>query len=136
MTNYEKHKEKIDKVLHDDTYMIAIDTNEKEVVTCQELNCKNCLFSHHYNKNTRCEVNRIKWLVAEYTEPEIDWSKVPVDTPVLVSNDKNFWYNRYFAGVDDEGKPLVFPDGRTSWSNTRCGRMWTSYKYIKLSEAK
>lgn len=44
------------------------------------------------------------------------------------------WYRRYFAGVNDEGKPLVFPDGRTSWSNARCSRMWTSYKYIELAE--
>lgn len=137
MTNYEKHKEKIDKVLHDDTYMIAIDTNEKEVVTCRELNCKNCLFSHHYNKNTRCEVNRIKWLVAEYVEPvetEVDWSKVPVDTPVLVSNDKKFWFNRYFAGVDDDGRLFIFQNGRTSWSNKGYDRMVMPYKYIKLAE--
>lgn len=132
MTNYEKHKEKIDKVLHDDTYMIAIDTNEKEVVTCQELNCKNCLFSHHYNKNTRCEVNRIKWLVAEYTEAEVDWNKIPVDTPVLISIDNKNWFNRYFAGVNEKGQPTVFYYGATQWSNgyeEPC-----HFKYIKLAE--
>lgn len=132
MTNYERHKEKIDKVLHDDTYMIAIDTNEKEVVTCQELNCKNCLFSHHYNKNTRCEVNRIKWLVAEYTEAEMDWSKVPVDTAVLISVDNKNWFNRYFAGVNEKGQPTVFCYGATQWSNgyeEPC-----HFKYIKLAE--
>ena len=132
MTNYEKHKEKIDKVLHDDTYMIAIDTNEKEVVTCQELNCKNYLFSHYYNKNTRCEVNRIKWLVAEYTEAEVDWNKIPVDTPVLISVDNKNWFNRYFAGVNEKGQPTVFCYGATQWSNgyeEPC-----HFKYIKLAE--
>lgn len=132
MTNYERHKEKIDKVLHDDTYMIAIDTNEKEVVTCQELNCKNCLFSHHYNKNTRCEVNRIKWLVAEYTEAEMDWSKVPVDTAVLISVDNKNWFNRYFAGVNEKGQPTVFCYGATQWSNG--DEEPCHFKYIKLAE--
>lgn len=133
MTNYEKHKEKIDKILQD-TYKMAVDKNEKEIVDCRELNCMNCLFSYCYNESRYCEINRIKWLVAEYKEPEIDWSKVPIDTPVLVSNNGEKWYCRYFASVDDEGKPLVFPDGRTSWSNARCSRMWTSYKYIELAE--
>lgn len=134
MTNYEKHKEKIDKVLHDDTYMIAIDTNEKEVVTCRELNCKNCLFSHHYNKNTRCEVNRIKWLVAEYVEPvetEVDWSKVPVDTPVLVSHDGKKWCHRHFSRVVN-GIPYAWMYGSTSWTAHRDNEM--TYRYIKLVE--
>lgn len=135
MINYEKYKEKIDKFLQD-AYRIAVDKNEREFVDCRELNCKNCLFSSRYNENRFCEANRIKWLVSEYKEPEVDWSKVVVDTPVLVSVDGDFWLNRYFAGVDDEGKPLVFPDGRTSWSNARFGRMWTSYKYIKLAEGR
>lgn len=126
MTNYEKYKESIALRLQRGEEL-AFNKNTKEAVACQYLDCEDCLF---YG----CGINAMKWLVAECTEPEIDWSKVPVDTPVLVSNDKDFWYNRYFASVDDEGKPLVFPDGRTSWSNMRCGRMWTSYKYIKLAE--
>ena len=133
MTNYEKYKKIIDLALERGE-LTGFNKDTKEVVVCQHLDCDYCLFSYDYNKPHPCNLNRIKWLVAEYTEPEIDWSKVPVDTPVLVSNDENFWYNRYFAGVDDEGKPLVFPDGRTSWSNMKGGRMWTSYKYIKLAE--
>ncbi len=72
--------------------------------------------------------------MTKYKESEVEWNKAPIDTPVLVSNNGEKWYRRYFAGVNDEGKPLVFPDGRTSWSNARCSRMWTSYKYIELAE--
>ena len=75
-----------------------------------------------------------KWLVSEYKEPEVDWRNIPIDTPVLVSDNGEKWYRRYFAGVDDKGRLFMFPNGRTSWSNARCSRMWTSYKYIELAE--
>lgn len=52
--------------------------------------------------------------MTKYKESEVEWNKAPIDTPVLVSNNGEKWYRRYFAGVNDEGKPLVFPDGRTS----------------------
>ena len=130
MNNYENQREIIDAILNsNDNIAIDIDTNE--ITACRSLTCSKCLF---FNEHDGCYRNTIKWLLAEYKEPKIDWSKVAVDTPVLVSNDESFWYNRYFAGVDDEGKPFVFPDGRTSWSNTGFSRMWTSYKYIKLAE--
>lgn len=133
MNNYENQREIIDAILNSNNN-IAIDIDTNKITTCRGLACSRCLFFGEYNESTSCYRNTIKWLLAEYKEPEIDWSKVAVNTPVLVSVDGDFWLNRYFAGVDDEGKPLVFPDGRTSWSNARCGRMWTSYKYIKLAE--
>lgn len=133
MTNYEKHKEKIDKILQD-TYKMAVDKNEKEIVDCRELNCMNCLFSYCYNESRYCEINRIKWLVAEYNEPEIDWSKVPIDTPVLVRYG-NRWLKRHFAGVDDNGQPTAWNLGVTSWSEENALRL-TSYADIKLAEVK
>ena len=30
-------------------------------------------------------------------EEVVDWSKVAVDTPILVSNNGKYWYRRYFA---------------------------------------
>ena len=134
MNNYENQKEAIDLILQSNSSSLAVDVDTKEIAHCLELKCENCLFSYCYNECHRCDVNRIKWLLAECVEPEVDWSKVPIDTPVLVSNNKDFWYNRYFAGVDNEGKIFVFPDGRTSWSNASLGRMGVSYKYIKLAE--
>jgi hypothetical protein len=133
MTNYEKNKEIIDLMLQRGEH-IALNKNTKEIVPCIKLDCEDCLFSRRYNWPYDCTLNRTKWLVEEYTKAEVDWSKVSVDTAVLVSNNGEKWYRRYFASVDDEGKPLVFPDGRTSWSNARCSRMWTSYKYIELAE--
>ena len=45
----------------------------------------------------------------------IDWSKVPVDTKVLVSKDNEVWFKRYFAKYKD-GKVYCFRNGSTSYS--------------------
>lgn len=50
-----------------------------------------------------------------WEKQEVDWSKVPIDTKVLIKWDGH-WLRRYFAGVNEEGKPLVFHNGQTSWS--------------------
>lgn len=132
MTNYEKHREKIDKILQD-TYKMAVDKGTKEIVDCQELKCEDCLFSCRYNENRYCEINRIKWLVSEYKEPEVDWSKVPVDTPVLVSNDGKKWSRKHFSRVVN-GIPYTWMYGNTSWTAHNNHNNEITYHYIKLGE--
>lgn len=39
-----------------------------------------------------------------------------IDDPVMVTDYKDLWYPRYFAGVSKDGKPMAFIDGATSWS--------------------
>mgnify|MGYP004551129059 CR=1 FL=1 len=135
MINYEKYEETIDLIL-EQWENIAFDKDMKKVVSCSSgFKCKNCQFSYQYNEYQYCNVNRIKWLVAEYVEPvepEIDWSKVPVDTPVLISVDNRNWFNRYFAGVNEKGQPTVFCYGATQWSNGY--KEPCHFKYIKLAE--
>lgn len=47
-------------------------------------------------------------------DQNLDWSKVPVDTPILVrENDKNPWLKRHFAKYED-GKVYTWRFGRTS----------------------
>ena len=43
-----------------------------------------------------------KWLEEEY-EPTVDWSKVPVDTPILVKDERSSdeWFERHFAYYHD-----------------------------------
>lgn len=107
MTNFEKYKDDIIKTLLD--------------------NCENCQF------NGECGPDTLrKWLDSECVEPEkeeVDWSKVPIDTKVLVSSDGVTWYKRYFAGVlCKTGCPQVFANGADNWSNS----LTESWKYIKL----
>ena len=49
---------------------------------------------------------------------EVDWSKVPVDTKVLVMNEGNkYWRKRHFKKYE-AGKYYTFNDGKTSFTNT------------------
>ena len=61
---------------------------------------------------------------------EIDWTKVPVNTKVLVRDSKDGeWYKRYFAEYKD-GMFYAFYNGGTSWSMS--GK--TSWREYKLAE--
>lgn len=79
------------------------------------------------------------WLDEEYVEPpkpEVDWSKVPVDTLVRVRNRKeNEWIMRYFKRFDENRtshKFLVWADGKTS--KTVDGYGMELWKYCELVE--
>ncbi|WP_277293027.1 hypothetical protein [Veillonella montpellierensis] len=63
----------------------------------------------------------------------IDWSQVPEDTKVLVSNDGEKWERKHFAQYN--GKCSTYPfevyvNGTTSWTSMRTIR----FKYCKLAE--
>lgn len=45
----------------------------------------------------------------------VDWSKVKVDTPILVSSDNKTWFKRYFARYKD-GNVYCWLNGKTSWT--------------------
>lgn len=62
----------------------------------------------------------------------IDWSKVEVDTPVLVSNDNKEWIKRYFARYED-GNVYCWLNGKTSWTAI-CELSIGHWDYTKLAE--
>lgn len=129
MINYERYKDEIDEIFDTNDGTIAINKNTNEITNCSDFECSKCLFSARYNNTISCPITMAKWLVSEY---KVDWSKVPVDTPVLISVDNKNWFNRYFAGVNEKGQPTVFCYGATQWSNgyeEPC-----HFKYIKLAE--
>lgn len=78
-----------------------------------------------------CDTLRTLWLEEEYKEPEVDWTKVEVDTPILVSDDGKEWEEAHFSEYDEETKMLfAWSFGTTSW--TASGE--SSWKYAKLAE--
>ena len=81
----------------------------------------------------RCLVLQMLWLLEEYKEPEeleIDWSKIKVDTPILVRQGKNGeWLERHFAKYEN-GDVYAWVDGQTSWT----GADKIKWKYAKLAE--
>ena len=65
-------------------------------------------------------------------EEYLDWSKVPVDTKVLVSDNGDTWHKRHFAKYEN-GSVHVFPDGRSSFT-TEVSDIIYPWKYAKLYE--
>lgn len=81
---------------------------------------------------SRAEIK--KWLFQECEEPEVDWSKVKVNTPILVRDfEKAAWERRYFAGFKD-GEVYAWNGGLTSWTadDEKNVCIW---KYAKLAES-
>lgn len=123
MNNLEKHQEELTEYLLSGKVFCV--TKEGDICSCQALYrlihslepCENCLFK---NSPGGCAKARKDWLVEEYTEPEVepevDWSKVPVDTPIFVRDTKDdLWLPRYFAKCKDN-RVYAWRAGATSWS--------------------
>lgn len=119
MKNYEKYSEKIRG--YDDKDFC------KDFVKPYILKSRGCT-------NTSCDQCKMLqtiWLLEEYKEPEVDWSKVEVDTPILVRDTEDEqWERRYFAKYED-GYVYAWDVGRTSWS----GESVTEWEYAKLAES-
>ena len=126
MTNREKFAEQILDIACGGS-KIAVDKATLEPIACYKLECKNCLFSFG---NGDCRGARKKWANSEYVEPPVDWSKVAVDTPILVRDSANLeWTERYFAKYDN-GVVYAWSNGTTSWTGDR----HTSWKLAKLPD--
>ena len=96
---------------------------------CDDLFCLDCVF----NDRDACSPKKVEqWLQSEHVE-QVDWSKVKVDTPILVGNTENdVTHKRYFAKYED-GKVYTWGGGTTSW--TVSGEYdVTFWKYAKLAE--
>lgn len=127
MTNREKFAEQILDIACSGS-KIAVNKATLEPIACYELECKDCLFNTH--SYVYCGDKTEKWANSEYVEPPIDWSKVTVDTPILV-RDSSFseWGKRYFAKYDN-GVVYAWSNGTTSWAGDRC----TPWKLAKLPD--
>lgn len=62
----------------------------------------------------------------------VDWSKVAVDTKILVSDDNVDWYKKHFAKFED-GIIYAFYSGATQWSNDN--QAFCHWNYAKLAES-
>lgn len=127
MTNREKFAEQILDIACGGS-KIAVSKATLEPIACYELECKDCLFNTH--SYVYCGDKTKKWANSKYVEPPIDWSKVAVDTPILVrDNIFSKWGKRYFAKYEN-GIVYAWSNGATSWSGDRC----TPWKLAKLPE--
>lgn len=120
MKNYEKYAEKVREYRGYDFCSEFIRPYILKSSDCSGMNC------------VACRMLQDIWLLEEYEELEVDWSKVEVDTPILVRDiPHGEWEKRYFAKYKD-GEVFAWSDGRTSW--TTSGAM-TPWRYAKLAES-
>ena len=123
MKNYEKYADEIKTYTNGSSY-------------CEEIIIPNVLKPLGKScVDTSCDVCNsltILWLMEEYEEPEVDWSKVEVDTPILVRDFEGAdWFRRHFAKYEN-GTVYAWDGGDTSWSG---GDVMTDWKYAKLAES-
>lgn len=90
MKNYEKYVDKIKEYGGNNFCSMFIEPHILKPIglSCGDLACG------------ACRVLQLIWLTENHGEPKVDWSKVKVDTPILVRNDGDKWYTRHFAKKD------------------------------------
>ena len=77
-----------------------------------------------------CGRRQMLWFIEEYEEPEVDWSQVEVDTPILVKHSELVkWKKRHFAKYEN-GLVYAWNNGETSWTTVAM----TDWNYAKLAE--
>ena len=125
MKNYEKYADEIKKYkvskggyFCDEFIMPHILKKD----SCSGINCEHC------------HILQTIWLLEDYEEPEVDWSKVEVDTPILVRQvEKGEWIKRHFAKYEN-GLVYAWKDSRTRWTSLYDNEV-TAWKYAKLAES-
>ena len=121
MKNYEKYEDEIRSYESSDSFCNAFVKPHILKDHCNGIDC------------TKCRMLQAIWLLKDYEEPEepeTDWGKVKVDTPILVRQGKNGkWLERHFAKYEN-GNVYAWVDGQTSWT----GVDEIKWKYAKLAE--
>lgn len=138
MLNKEKYaKEIMDVALKHDTVALV----DGKVCSCNDtMDCHKCFFHTDWSTDWNCDRKFIEWSNSEYKETEIDWSKVPVDTPIVV-RDRDWTSNekllRHFAKFKNN-KIYAWTDGRTSYTIKEFGDDYddamASWDYAEIAE--
>ena len=124
MKNYEKYA---DEIRDCNSYNSCDDFIKPYILKSDNCNGLGCF---------ECNILQMAWLLEDYKEPEepeepeTDWSKVAVDTPILVrQGEDGEWLKRHFAEYEC-GTVYAWKDSRTSWTEEDV----TKWKYAKLAE--
>ena len=121
MKNYEKYADELKEYKGVNFCKDFVKPNILKSEVCGGLACGACYMLQTIWLLEDCE---------EYEEPEVDWSDVEVDTPILVRQGKNGrWLERHFAKYEN-GDVYAWVDGQTSWT----GADKIKWRYAKLAE--
>lgn len=147
MKNREKHRDELRELLREplvkgaantticgfirDNVWPSFLTNEEieQSVCGSNLYCDDCTRAFSF------------WLDEEYEEPpkpEVDWSRIPVDTLVQVRDrDDEEWTLKYFKNIDDElpaHRYVTWEDGATSKTAYGYTEHWTFCELVEDEE--
>lgn len=124
MKNYEKYANEIKE--YKGTCFCA------DFVMPHILKTKNCNDTNCFT----CRMLQMLWLMEDYKEPEVDWSKVEVDTPILVRDNENDGWQRFHFAKYEDGFIYTWIAGATSWTVAGYAAVGSVYrwKYAKLAE--
>ena len=132
---------------YDNVTMKEYMKKKKEMFDDLKINCNDC-HNNYGMCNEKCPLNTINYrctyfeiyyfdkaleIVMEY-DPKVDWSKVEVDTKVLVKSweTNNYWQRRYFAKYED-GNVYTYLDGLSSFTYDKCKHGYLiNWQYAKL----
>lgn len=121
MTNGEKYEKEIVEIAKSKGKSICDDFINKIILPSYGMKCG--------NRCIECRTLVDIWLNKEYKEPEVDWSKVKVDTPILVkANESEVWLERHFAKFEN-GLVYAWNCGNTSFTAKTC----SAWHYAKLA---
>lgn len=104
---------------------------------CDGVKCERCPLSFS-NNGAMVDCNEFQVLypkkaidiVMNY-DLQVDWSKIPVDTKIMVRDDKkDDWNRRYFSKYED-GIVFAFDNGKTSFSVDNSNEI-SKWNYVKL----
>ena len=127
MTNKEKYADKIIEI----AAVSKLALKDGKPVPCAEMRCSECGF---FSPDHSCRYNVCKWLDSEYVAPPVDWSKVAVDTPILVRDSREeAWRKRHFAKYENE-TVYAWGNGTTSWGAFSSDSL-VNWKMAKLAES-
>ena len=122
MKNYEKYADEIREYVGRDFCNGFVKPHILKEIDCNRIRCG------------RCNALQLLWLLEDYKEPEVDWSKVEVDTPILVRDyEGGEWFKRHFAKYEG-GIVYTWDSGCTSWT-VLYDKDVTAWKYAKLAES-
>ena len=121
-TNYEHYK---DEIVNAIIYETKCEFKRRYILKSCDCGC------------IACDKKALEWFNAPYEEPkiEIDWEKVPEDTPVYVSNEitcpTNMNIPRHFSAYfKDSDRPFeVWAEGKTSFTTSKV----FPFKYCSLA---
>ena len=120
MKNYEKYAKEIREYKGENFCADFVQPHILKEISCNRIRCG------------RCRTLQLLWMLEDYKEPEVDWSKVAVDTPILVRDyESQEWEARHFAKYED-GVIYSWDGGSTSWTSR--GNV-TEWKYAKLAKS-